>query len=162
LKERFTELLLSAADNQLEHWRESSEGCLALILLFDQFPRNIWRGKAQAFAYTEQAMSICNQGIESGFPQQLDIFQRVFFYLPLEHHESIESQKRALQLFQTLLDEAPEKHKTFAKGTLEFAQKHADIIETFGRYPYRNEVLGRQNTEAEIAWLENSSSRFGQ
>lgn len=162
IKQRFEQIVLQAASGALDHWCDSAEGSLALILLYDQFPRNIWRGQAQAFAYTDQALSICNEGIERGFPALVDVPQRVFFYMPLEHHESMESQRRVLSLFEKLRVDAPESLKDFAQGTLDFAQTHADIIESFGRYPYRNEVLGRSNTQAEEAWLEQSSSRFGQ
>ena len=116
---------------------------LALLLLVDQFPRNLYRHSAHAFATDEMARSIADRALALGFDAQTDASLRAFFYLPFEHHEDAASQARAVALFKKLGD----------KMGLEYAQLHADLIARFGRFPHRNAVMGRISSAEEIAYL---------
>jgi len=161
LAERFGPDLALAREGKLDHWRESASGTLALIVMLDQFNRNIHRGTAAAFAGDAQALSLCHHAIDMAYPRQWPITHQVFCYLPLEHDESEQSQQLSVTLFGKLLEQAPEQLQDYARGTLDYALQHKEIIDRFGRYPYRNEVLGRRSTPEEIEWLSNGK-RFGQ
>lgn len=143
-----------AVAGQLKDWLNSPEGCLALILLFDQFPRNLFRGTAQAFATDAQALAIAERTIEQGFDQHLMPVQRLFVYLPWEHSENLEHQNRSVELFATL-KENPETADTFP-----YALSHRQVIEQFGRFPHRNAILGRVSTNAEVMYLQQPGSGF--
>lgn len=162
LAERFSAALSLAMQGRLDEWMENAEGTLALILLLDQFNRNIHRGTANAFAGDRKALALCHHAIDSGLADTLPLTQQVFCYMPLEHDESMASQDLSVALFTRLRDKAPESLREFASGTLDYALEHRKIIERFGRYPYRNEALGRSNTAEELAWLSESNQRFGQ
>lgn len=162
LEERFGATVVLAREGHLQHWQESAHSALALIILLDQFNRNIYRGTADAFAADSQALAVCHHALAMDYPAQYTLTQRVFCYLPLEHDESTESQESSVALFTELAENAPPQLREYANGTLEYAHEHKKIIDQFGRYPYRNEVLGRTSTPAELAWLEQSGKRFGQ
>lgn len=162
LKARFSSTIEAAASGQLDHWLQEPDSTLALIVLLDQFTRNIHRGTAAAFAYDAQALAACEHALDHGYDKSLPLTQRVFMYLPLEHDESMKSQERSVALYQQLVNEAPEDRQEFARNTLDYAQQHYQIIEQFGRYPYRNAVLGRTNTPEEAQWLSEQNTRFGQ
>jgi len=163
IKTRFEETVLAASNNELDHWAEAADGLLALILLLDQFPRNIYRGTEQAFAFDELAQQCCHLGLAQGFDQALTPLQRVFFYLPLEHAEDIDDQEHALQLFRALAKQAgkdtPESKSTFDEYAL-FCQRHHAVIARFGRFPHRNTILGRDSSAEEIAFLKEPNSSF--
>ena len=163
IKTRFEETLLAASNNALDHWAETAEGLLALILLLDQFSRNIYRGTNKAFAFDELAQQCCHLGLAQGFDQALTPLQRVFFYLPLEHAEDIDDQEHALQLFRALAKQAgkdaPESKTTFDEYAL-FCQRHHAVIARFGRFPHRNAILGRDSSAEEIAFLKEPNSSF--
>jgi len=159
IRERFGGLLDPGRDGKLG-WQETPRGRLALILLLDQFSRNIFRGKADAFAYDPAALQLCLEGLELGADQSCGLFERAFCYLPLEHAESLECQERSVELFRTLLAEAPvARQKTFA-SFFDYAVRHRDIIARFGRFPHRNDILGRTSTPEEIAFLKLPGSSF--
>jgi uncharacterized protein (DUF924 family) len=163
IKTRFEASLLAARDNKLDDWAESPAGLLALILLLDQFPRNIYRDSATAFDFDELARQCCHLGLAQGYDQQLSPLQRVFFYLPLEHSEDIDDQEHSVQLFRALAKQAG-KDDPAAKATFEdylkFADRHHAIIARFGRFPHRNAVLGRASTAEETAFLKEPHSSF--
>lgn len=160
IKARFSGYLSKVVSGELEEWRQSPLGTLALILLTDQFPRNMFRGTAQAFAYDAIARALCKQGIKDGTDQSLRPIQRVFFYLPLEHSESLADQEHCLQLFQQLA-EASEPHlKSIFENYIDFAVRHRDIIDRFDRFPHRNAILNRNSTQAEIEFLKTPGSSF--
>ena len=161
LSEQFGPTLALARADKLKHWRESASGTLALIILLDQFNRNINRGTADAFAGDAQALSLCHHAIDRGYPAQWPITHQVFCYLPLEHDESVQSQDRSVALFSEILEQAPPQLQDYARATLDYALQHKQIIDRFGRYPYRNAVLGRSSTAEESEWLTNGK-RFGQ
>lgn len=162
LKTRFGNTLQQARHHELDSWLGYAEGALALIILLDQFNRNINRGTGQAFAGDEKALAVCLRALDKGFHQQINHVQRLFCYLPLTHNESAASQARSVQLFEDLAADAPSRLSEFTSNTLKSAIEHKAIIDQFGRYPHRNAALGRTSTAAEEQWLNNSGKRFGQ
>ncbi|WP_287872550.1 DUF924 family protein [Aeromonas sp.] len=161
LASRFGELAQAAAKGSLAHWADAPSGRLALILLLDQLPRNIHRGTPAAFAQDPLARDLCLKGLSIGADQSLSPLARVFFYLPLEHAESREQQARSVALFETLAAEqaGTPAQATFA-GFADFARRHQVIIERFGRFPHRNDILGRTSTPEEVAFLQQPGSGF--
>jgi uncharacterized protein (DUF924 family) len=150
---RFGALVNDAAAGRLSSWESSPRRRLALILLLDQFPRNIYRHAERAYAQDRTALSLTVAGMQLGAEAALDPVERVFFYLPLEHSESSEVQEESVAAYLRLLVEAPEELKPFFTETYRFAREHRDVIERFGRFPQRNGFLGRQPTREETAWL---------
>lgn len=140
----FLEAHHAAARRELDDWMASAEGSLALLILLDQIPRNIFRGSGHAFATDPLALSYARRALESGFDKQVEDGLRAFMYLPFEHSENIEDQRRAVALFEALGQE---------EGT-KYAYAHLEVIRRFGRFPHRNAVLGRENTPEEQAWLD--------
>jgi uncharacterized protein (DUF924 family) len=155
-------MLERASRGEFASWSASPKRRLALILLFDQVPRNAYRGTAAAFAFDREALSLSVEGLQLAADAALDPLERLFFYLPLEHAESMEAQDTAVASFKRLAAESPQEFKAFAEYTLKFAHQHRDIIAKFGRFPYRNRVLGRENTPAELEWLAAQADHFGQ
>jgi uncharacterized protein (DUF924 family) len=163
IKARFETTLLAAAGNRLDDWADTPQGMLALILLLDQFPRNMYRDTAAAFGYDELARQCCHLGLAQGFDQQLPPLQRVFFYLPLEHAEDLDDQEYSLQLFRALARQAAKDDaagKAAFEHFLDFADRHHAIIARFGRFPHRNAFLARASTAEEIAFLQEPHSSF--
>lgn len=160
MRAEFADWLAAAANGTLAHWQQQPASYLALIILLDQFPRNIYRGTAAAFAYDAQALALSQQGVAAGLDQQLTPIQRVFFYLPLEHAEDLVAQEQAISLF-TKLEQAvsPAEQALFA-GYTEFARKHRDIIARFARFPHRNAILGRDSSAEELTFLSQPGSGF--
>ncbi len=142
-----------AAAQRLDSWVETPHGSLALVLLLDQVPRNLFRRTARAFASDAQARRVSAAAIERGQDRTLMIPERVFLYLPFEHSERLEDQERSLALFASLGD---------SEELMLYAKKHHEIIARFGRFPHRNEVLGRETTPEEEEFLRDPSVRFGQ
>jgi len=142
--DRFLPLHGEASSGTLDHWSDEAEGSLALILVLDQFSRNMFRGSAKSFAQDEQALTIAGKAIRLGFDSQFDQDLRVFFYMPFEHSECLADQHRCVRLVHTLGD--PE--------FLDYANLHREIIRRFGRFPHRNAVLGRHSSPAEQAFLD--------
>jgi uncharacterized protein (DUF924 family) len=162
IRDRFGDLTRAAAAGTLSAWEASPRRRLALILLLDQFPRNIFRGTARAFAQDRQALSLTLTGLQFGADATLDPVERIFFYMPLMHSEDLDIEEEGVSAFRRLLAEAPpELHQVF-KGSLDSAIEHRDIIARFGRFPYRNRSLGRETTAEERRWLENEGNSFGQ
>ncbi|EPX9364652.1 DUF924 family protein [Aeromonas sp. FDAARGOS 1416] len=161
LASRFGELAEAAAKGSLAHWADTPSGRLALILLLDQLPRNIHRGTPAAFAQDPLARDLCLKGLSIGADKSLSPLEQVFFYLPLEHAESREQQARSVALFETLAAEqaGTPAQATFA-GFADFARRHQVIIERFGRFPHRNDILGRTSTPEEAAFLQQPGSGF--
>ena len=157
----FGELAEAAAAGSLAQWAEVPVGRLALILLLDQLPRNVHRGTPGVFARDPHARDLCLKGLSIGADRALSPLARVFFYLPLEHVESREQQARSVTLFEAL---AAEQSTTPAQATFEgfadFARRHQVIIERFGRFPHRNDILGRTSTPEEAAFLQQPGSGF--
>jgi uncharacterized protein (DUF924 family) len=162
IRAQFKDTLLAAAEGQFSDWSQGPQGRLALIILFDQISRNIFRGSAEAFAYDHLALDLCLEGVSEGVDQSLCLTERLFLYHPLEHAESLEAQNQCVQLMQTLLKQYSGPQQQVAINSLKFAEEHRDIILHFGRFPHRNEVLGRHSSAEEIAYLNSGGKRFGQ
>lgn len=157
---RFGEARESAVTGRLKSWEETPQGRLALIVLVDQFSRNIFRGKALAFEHDALARTWCAGGIALGHDRALRRVERVFFYLPLEHSETLADQARSLELFGRLASEVPASERERFDNYLDFARRHHAIVERFGRFPHRNAVLGRDSTPEELEFLCGPGSSF--
>ena len=160
IRERFTENLALLQAGQLNEWKRLPESYLAMIILGDQFPRNIYRDSAEAFAFDELALKLTNDGIEKGIDLKLSLIQRVFFYLPLEHAESMMMQELSVSKQKQVMEEANENEKEKFAGFFDFAVLHREVIEQFGRYPHRNSILGRQSTSEELIYLSKPGAGF--
>ncbi len=154
LRTRFIKDYEKAAGGYLDDWKEAPSSCLALILLLDQFPRNIFRGNYEAFATDWEALSAAQHAIKKGYDRKLLPVQRWFMYLPFEHSENIEHQRQSVELFKQL-------HKDpDSASSIEYAIRHMEVIERFGRFPHRNAVLGRASTSEEKLFLKQPGSHF--
>jgi uncharacterized protein (DUF924 family) len=162
VREKLEPLLERAARGEFASWAASPKRRLALIILFDQVPRNAYRGTPAAFAFDREALSLSVEGLHLAADAALDPIERIFFYLPLEHAESLEAQDAAVEAFGRLVAEAPDELRDYSRYCGEFAGKHRDIIAKFGRFPHRNRVLERDSTDAEREWLAGGGNTFGQ
>jgi len=160
IRNRFESLVLVAESGDLDEWRSSTDGRLALILLTDQFPRNIYRGTPAAFRFDRIARNLSLEGLPLGVDKDLRPIQRVFFYMPLEHSENPEDQERSVRLFRDLAGEVSVDLKPMFEGYVDYALRHQVIINRFGRFPHRNSIVGRQSTPEEIKFLEQPDSSF--
>jgi len=161
IRARFAVVTEAALAGELEHWAQTASGRLALVLVLDQFPRNIFRGDCRAFAGDPMALRLVRQGLELGIDRQLAFDPRCFFYLPLEHSECLVDQDLCVTLFASLLQESTPAQQVLAADSLRWAREHRNLVARFGRFPHRNRVLGRESTDAELAYLEDGE-RFGQ
>ena len=152
LHERFGALLEEALEGRLASWSETPLGALALIVLLDQFTRNCFRNTPRAFAGDKAALKLARTLVDTRDELTLPTnHHRVFAYMPFEHDETMASQREAVRLFQALSDETGDKD---VEDFLQYARRHADVIERFGRFPHRNVILGRETTAEEHAWLK--------
>jgi len=142
---RFGATWRAAADGQLARWETTPEGALALVIVLDQFPRNMFRNSARAFAADPLARKVASRAIARGFDQRVPLAERMFFYLPFEHSENLADQERCVALNRASGD----------AEAIKWAEAHADIIRRFGRFPHRNAVLGRATTAEEQAFLDS-------
>ncbi|MBI4367403.1 MAG: DUF924 domain-containing protein [Deltaproteobacteria bacterium] len=143
IRDRFLTLHEAAAASRLADWERNAEGALALLILLDQFPRNMFRGQARAFATDPLARAIAAGALVRGYDAETSSSMRGFFYLPFEHSESLADQERAVAFFKAIGD----------TDGLKWAELHADIVRRFGRFPHRNAALGRTTTPEEKAFL---------
>lgn len=150
VRQRFSGLHAQAAQSELFLWRQSPTGRLAEIIVLDQFSRNMFRGQMQAFAADPMALALAQEAVAAGDDLKLSVEQRVFLYMPYMHSESSAIHEVAERLFK---ENAPE-------SNYKFELQHKAIIDRFGRYPHRNEILGRESTEQELAFLAQPGSRF--
>lgn len=157
---RFETLVQQAAANQLDDWTEAPRSMLALILLLDQMPRNIYRDTPQAFAFDELARQCCHLALAMGLDQALPPIARVFVYLPLEHAEDLDDQEYVVQLMRGLAKAASAEDKPAFDGYADYARRHHAVIERFGRFPHRNRILGRESTPEEVEFLKQPGSSF--
>src|SRR5215213_4929382 len=154
IRTRFEAVYKEAAAGRLESWKEDPRSCLALIVVLDQFPRNMFRGDARMYATDGLALATARHAIERAYDRELARFQRVFIYLPFEHSEDLEDQRLSVELFHRLAEE------TGQEDLLVCAVRHLKIIESFGRFPHRNEILGRRTTPEEAEFLREPGSSF--
>jgi uncharacterized protein (DUF924 family) len=158
---RFGSQVAQALAGGLGEWEADPLDRLALVILLDQFPRNIHRGQAQAFAGDARAQQLVQDALAQGMDQQLPWVGRMFMYMPLMHAEDLALQEEGVRRFQQLAADAPEDLRVTLGSSLKFAEQHRDIIARLGRFPYRNNALGRTNTALEFDFLKNGP-RFGQ
>lgn len=160
IRQRFGALREAAIARTLDDWLASPRERLALIVLVDQFSRNLFRDSPEAFAHDALARHWCIDGLGRGDDRALLPIERQFFYLPLEHSESRDDQARCIALFTALRDEAAPEWRAMFEGALDFAERHRDIIERFGRFPHRNAALGRVSSDREREFLAQPGSSF--
>lgn len=160
IRERFGPELERAAAGQLAPWEDGPASMLALVLVLDQFPRNMYRGTPGMFAYDALALAACQKALARGDERHLGFAQRTFLYLPLMHSEDLSIQDQSIRCYESLVAAAPPALVEAARGALHFAQLHRDIIVCFGRYPHRNAFLGRETTPEEATFLTQPNSSF--
>ena len=161
IRERFGALLQRAASGELDpSWSATPQGRIALIVVLDQFSRHIHRDTSAAYTQDPAAQRLAVAGIDQGVDRQLNPAQRAFFYLPLEHAEDIELQRLCVRCFDGLARTVASAWRKEYDSFLDYAQRHRDIIERFGRFPHRNRALGRASTPKEIAFLKQPGSSF--
>ncbi len=162
IRQAFMDDVERASAGELDHWTKTPHGRLALILLLDQFRRNIYRGLPEAYEQDPKALKLCVEGAMRKGDKGLMPIQRVFFYMPLQHAESRKVQAKSVDIYNRLADAvSPTLTETFLT-VAQFAELHRDIVERFGRFPHRNRVLGRENTSEEEAYLAGGAESFGQ
>jgi len=161
IQTRFAEQMKHAAGGELDEWGESPRGKLALILLLDQFPRNVHRGTARAFAQDDRAARLAIDLIKDGL-EQLAPIEQVFALMPLMHCENLERQDAGIAGFDRCVDDAADAWKPILERSRNFAQRHRDVIARFGRFPHRNRVLGRESTDDEARYLSDGGETWGQ
>jgi len=150
IRSTFLDLYQDAVNGGLDEWKDSPDGALALVILLDQFPRNMFRGTADMYQSDMQAVEIARQTIDAGLDKQVLENRRIFFYLPFEHSEILADQDLCYDLVSTLEDES----------YLDYAEAHRRIIRQFGRFPHRNALLERESTPEEIEFLKEEGSSF--
>jgi uncharacterized protein (DUF924 family) len=160
LKKIYQDCCEAALEGRLAKWQQEPASRLSLILLLDQFPRNLFRGTPRAFSGDDRAALLCLSGIAAGIDRELSPIERAFFYMTLQHTEDVVTQRVSVQKFKSLAEE--QKSVAVYSGFATYAQQHLDIVEEFGRFPHRNEILGRASSKEEIDYLESGGARFGQ
>ncbi len=152
IRDRFMMTYEMARDGVCDNWKQDADGCLALCIVLDQFPRNMFRNDAKAFATDEKALMVAKYAVSKGFDQLMVPLRRRFLYLPFEHSESIDDQKKSVDFFAKMKKDDPLGH--------DYALRHLEVIEKFGRFPHRNAVLQRENTADEEEYLARPGSGF--
>ena len=151
LYERYYATYLEALENKLDHWRESALGSLALVIILDQFPLNMFRNQARSFEAEKKAVEVANYAVNNQQDKKLPQEQKAFLYMPFMHSENLEEQDRSIKLFSD----------AGLEDNLKFAQHHRDIVYRFGRFPHRNAILQRDSTPAEIEYLQSKDAFHG-
>ena len=152
IRDRFETLYETAASGELDDWKEEARSCLALVIVLDQFPRNMFRGDPRSYATDRKAQETAEHAVDRALDRELPEFQRTFLYIPFMHSEDLEHQRRSVELFRGL--GGSETDSSY------YAVRHMEIIERFGRFPHRNEVLGRRTTPEEAEFLTQPGSSF--
>lgn len=162
IRRRFAVLVEAAQRGELKLWKLSAAGSLALVVVCDQFPRNIYRGTPRAFALDPRAQALARDAVAQGLDRQLGIVERSFLYLPFEHAEDRDAQAMSLRCFEQLHDEAPAHLKDYTADALHWSRDHHDIVTRFGRFPHRNLILDRVSSGAELEFLAGQYNNYGQ
>jgi uncharacterized protein (DUF924 family) len=152
----------AAARGERDQWMAQTRGALALVVLLDQFSRNLQRGTAGAFAHDRRALEVATAVVDAGEDRRLHPPERSFLYLPFEHSEDIAAQRRGVELYSALVVDGGPEWRWLTEDSLHWGRLHLEIIERFGRFPHRNRVLGRTPTEAEERYLAEGGLHFGQ
>lgn len=151
LRRRFEPLVKAALAGRLDEWSETAEGALALVIVLDQFPLNIYRGRPESFSGEQKAREVAAAAIEQGWDESFTAKQKAFLYIPFMHSEALQDQERSVTLYR----------EAGLQDNLRWAEHHRNIIKRFGRFPHRNRILGRPSTPEEIAWLESEEAFHG-
>jgi uncharacterized protein (DUF924 family) len=162
IRARFGALFERAARGELDTWADGPRRRLSLIVLLDQFPRHLFRGEARAFECDDKALGLTLSGMQSAADAALDVAERMFFYMPMQHAERLEVQEESVLAYRRLRREAPEELARTFEDAVRSAESHRDIIANFGRFPHRNRALGRSTTPAEEQWLAGGGDTFSQ
>jgi uncharacterized protein (DUF924 family) len=160
IRSRFGVNVAAACLGELDYWVRAVDSSLALVLLLDQFPRNIHRGTLRAYAGDVRARNTADTAIERGFDRRTPLDRRFFFYLPFEHSENPKDQVRSVALFRRWAEEHHGAAREQALEQMKYVLRHQEIVERFGRFPHRNTVLGRESTADEVAFLKEPNSSF--
>lgn len=151
LRERFEPVFKLASEGHLDHWQQTPEGCLALVIVLDQFPLNMYRGKAESYSTGDRAVAVAKAAVALGFDKQIPKNHLSFLYMPLLHSETLADQDLSVKLFENAgLNE-----------NISFAKHHREIVRKFGRFPHRNAALGRESTPEEKAYLSSKEAFLG-
>jgi len=151
IRNRFERLWEQASQGELDAWQRTAEGCLALCIVLDQFPLNMFRGEAKSFASEQKALAVSRYAVSNGLDEQLPAERRVFLYMPLMHSENLADQDESVRLFEA----------SGLEGNARFARHHREIIRRFGRFPHRNALLGRTSRAEEKAYLTSKEAFTG-
>jgi len=160
IKNQFGGDLTLAIQGKLDSWKATPRGRLALIILLDQYSRNIYGDSPQAFEQDGKALGLASEGLTIGHDKLLRPVERTFYYMPFEHSEELTMQQKGMQLFSDLADQVPPSIEFPIRSSLDWMQQHKSIIERFGRFPHRNAILGRQSTPEEVDFLKEPGSSF--
>lgn len=151
IRNRYESLWARAAKGELDEWKNSPEGCLALVIILDQFPLNMFRGEAKSFKTEHQAIETTKHALAKGYHKSIPAEELAFLYMPLMHSENLEDQALSVKLFG----------EAHLESNLRFAEHHRELIRKFGRFPHRNAILGRESTAEEIAYLHSKEAFLG-
>ena len=160
IEQKFGALPPQALKRQLDDWRDSPRSNLALVLVLDQFTRNLYRGTPESFAYDDYALEVARAAIARGDDQTLLPIEAMFLFMPYEHSENIDDQLRCVELFDQLIDRAPPDVRERIASFRSYAVRHLEVIKRFGRFPHRNVILGRDTTDEEKEYLESGGDTF--
>lgn len=160
VQDKFNKYLDLAVEGKLDYLKETPKGRLSLVILLDQFPRNIYREGPKAFAYDNKALSLALEGLERGVDKELYFIERTFFYMPFQHSEDIKIQELSLKTFDQLRKEVPSHLKETFDLQYQYALAHYDLIKEFGRFPHRNQMLNRPSTETELEFLQKNGRGY--
>jgi len=161
IRERFAPLVQAAREGKLDAWAQELRGLLALVILLDQFSRSLFRGTPEAFAQDAKARALVHRAYGQGWAEQYTPLERIFLAMPLMHSEALAEQEQCVVLFQELAEAAPQGPVAdTVRNSLDYAQRHLDIVARFGRFPHRNDTLGRPSTPEEAEFLKQPGSRF--
>jgi uncharacterized protein (DUF924 family) len=160
IRERFEPLLNDAVTGDLQAWREDARSCLAFVVLLDQFSRNMYRDTPKAFSQDALALEASKDAVAKRLDKALSTIERSMFYMPFMHSEKLDDQRRGIELFEQLKEDAEEDLKPSIQMNIDYMKRHAEIIETFGRFPHRNAILNRESTAEEKTFLKTPNSSF--
>ena len=160
IERRFGKLVSLAASGRFDDWEKSPKSTLALIILLDQFPRNLYRGTAKAFATDAKALTLTKYALEQNYADSFSPIELVFLLMPFQHAEDLDDQTAGMELYKLLAEHIEQGWRDVLESTYEFAQRHHAIIEQFGRFPHRNSALGRIATPEEITYMEQGGESF--
>jgi len=160
IRERFGEVHAAAARGERDAWLGTTRGRLALVIVLDQFSRNLFRGDPRSFASDDRAFAAATEAVALGLDRTLALDERSFLYLPFMHSERPEHQKRCVELYTALLEEQPPELREYVETSLRYDKRHQVIVDRFGRFPHRNATLGRSSTPEELEFLKQPGSSF--